>query len=65
MDTNCDNWLCRLADDTMMKAMKTLSNTLDESEKDLTPDEIDDIHHLWEIIHEVLMVKEMTAKETN
>lgn len=57
---NCEDWLCKLGETTLEKAMKTLSDTLDDAESTLTGDEIDDIHHLWEIIRDVKM---MTKKE--
>ena len=57
---NCEDWLCKLGEATLEKAMKTLSDTLDDADKTLTGDEIDDIHHLWEIIRDVKM---MTKKE--
>lgn len=57
---NCEDWLCKLGETTLEKAMKTLSDTLDDADKTLTSDEIDDIHHLWEIIRDVKM---MTKKD--
>lgn len=57
---NCEDRLCELGKDTLEKVMRTLSDTLDDADKRLTADEIDDIHHLWEIIRDVKM---MTKKE--
>lgn len=60
MDMNCEGWLCKLGEQTMEKALKTLSDMLDDADKTLDSDEITDIHHLWEIIRDVKM---MTKKD--
>lgn len=60
MDTNCEGWLCKLGEKTLEITMKTLSEMLDDVDKTFETGEIEDVHHLWEIIRDVKM---MTKKE--